>query len=367
MYWTHLLLLIAALIHNGALAQNKTESNSRQKRLFSIFNIVSFRNDPCTTTGAGNLGGTCLDSTACSSKGGTASGNCASGFGVCCLFIVKGSCSAAQSISQNCTYIRNNGYPAADTTVSETCTYNFDRINNNLCQIRLDFRALTTEAATTGICGTAADAISVTSPFSSNDNGFPPVVCGTLTWQHMYFETGTSGTNAGALAIAKGSGAGNRVYDIKVTYYSCDNVAKAPEGCTQYFTGPSGSFQSFNFANGQLLSSQSYRSCFRQEMGFCRIELRPSITETPNPFFLSGPDSALAAVVGCQALSYITFPSTVVGSYCGGYLNSLGGATSSAPQVSSPGAPFEVGVRSVATTNGGKTGFNLDFTQIPCA
>ncbi|TRY61570.1 hypothetical protein TCAL_13964, partial [Tigriopus californicus] len=71
--------------------------------------------------------------------------------------------------------------------------------------------------------------------------------------------------------------------------------------------------------------------------------------------------------VGCQALSYITFPSTVVGSYCGGYLNSLGGATSSAPQVSSPGAPFEVGVRSVATTNGGKTGFNLDFTQIPCA
>lgn len=35
-----------------------------------------------------------------------------------------------------------------------------------------------------GVCGTTADAISVTSPFSSIANGFPPTVCGTLTGQH---------------------------------------------------------------------------------------------------------------------------------------------------------------------------------------
>ncbi|TRY61783.1 hypothetical protein TCAL_16304 [Tigriopus californicus] len=86
----------------------------------------SYRNDPCTTTGASSLGGTCLTSTACSSKGGFASGNCASGkhqfnvetqnqnyqlhfvagFGVCCLFRVSGSCGTTQTVNQNCTYIQ---------------------------------------------------------------------------------------------------------------------------------------------------------------------------------------------------------------------------------------------------------------------
>ncbi|XP_059088788.1 uncharacterized protein LOC131884909 [Tigriopus californicus] len=96
--------------------------------LFSIFSIVSFKNDPCTTTGASSLGGTCLTSTACSSKGGFASGNCASGFGVCCLFRVSGSCGTTQTVNQNCTYIQNDGFPSADTTVDETCTYEFNRI-----------------------------------------------------------------------------------------------------------------------------------------------------------------------------------------------------------------------------------------------
>ncbi|TRY61428.1 hypothetical protein TCAL_13416 [Tigriopus californicus] len=150
------------LVPHGAISQNTNETSSRQKRLFSIFNIVTFKNDVCVSTGAGNLHGTCYDSTSCSSKGGTASGNCAAGFGVCCLFIVKGSCGSTQTISQNCTYIRNSGYPVADATPSETCTYEFNRICDNICQIRLDFKTLKTEDATTGICGTAADTILVT-------------------------------------------------------------------------------------------------------------------------------------------------------------------------------------------------------------
>ena len=42
---------------------------------------------------------------------------------------------------------------------------------------------------------------------------------------------------------------------------------RAPADCLQYHTGTSGYFQSFNFPNGQLLSSQAYRVCFRQELG----------------------------------------------------------------------------------------------------
>eukprot|EP00094_Tigriopus_californicus_P013861 TCALIF_13416-PA protein Name:"Protein of unknown function" AED:0.41 eAED:0.45 QI:0/0.6/0.45/0.81/0.7/0.81/11/0/201 len=160
--WVRFWIMGVMLVPHGAISQNTNETSSRQKRLFSIFNIVTFKNDVCVSTGAGNLHGTCYDSTSCSSKGGTASGNCAAGFGVCCLFIVKGSCGSTQTISQNCTYIRNSGYPVADATPSETCTYEFNRICDNICQIRLDFKTLKTEDATTGICGTAADTILVT-------------------------------------------------------------------------------------------------------------------------------------------------------------------------------------------------------------
>ncbi|XP_059078273.1 uncharacterized protein LOC131876800 [Tigriopus californicus] len=364
-FWTHLVVIVTLwAFQDGVMSQNKNETNFRQKRLFSIFNIVTFKNDPCTTTGAGNLRGTCMDSTSCSSKGGTASGNCAAGFGVCCLFIVNGACTAEQTIFQNCTYIRNDGYPAADTTASETCEYKFNRISENLCQIRLDFETLKTEFDSTGACGTAADAITVRSPFSNTDNGFPPTVCGTLTGQHMYFETGNTDTTAGTLAISKGTGAGSRSYEIKVTYLTCDNTAKAPEGCTQYFTGESGSLQSYNFANGQLLTKQNYQNCFRQEEGYCRLQIRESAVTTPDPFALS--NTATDAETDCQPVSTLSFPSGVHSGYCGGALNTVDTSTDPVAQTSVPGSPFQVGLRTLETTLAGFTGFNLDFKQIPC-
>ena len=50
----------------------------------SIVNIIKFENGPCNASSTG-LTGTCYTSKECLTKGGTASGSCASGFGVCCL------------------------------------------------------------------------------------------------------------------------------------------------------------------------------------------------------------------------------------------------------------------------------------------
>ncbi|TRY61311.1 hypothetical protein TCAL_12284, partial [Tigriopus californicus] len=297
-------LWMVIFVFGGAVSQKDNQTNVRQKKLLSIFNIVTFKNEGCTSTGAGNDGGTCLTATECTSKGGSASGNCAAGFGVCCVFSLTGACASGQTVSQNCTYIRNSGYPSADTTVSETCTYNFDRICDNLCQIRLDFDTLNSLSSATGLCGTAADAITVTSPFSSSATAFPPTVCGTLTGQHMYFETGTTGT-AGALSLAKGTTDGSRNYQIKVTYYTCDNLAKAPPGCTQYFTGESGSFQSYNYQGNQLLQSMNYNNCFRQEEGFCRLQISEATAMTPDPFILSADPTK--TVHDCSELSYVSF------------------------------------------------------------
>ena len=52
--------------------------------LLSLFAIVQFKNTECTATNG--LTGSCYSTTECSQKGGAATGNCAAGFGVCCVF-----------------------------------------------------------------------------------------------------------------------------------------------------------------------------------------------------------------------------------------------------------------------------------------
>lgn len=51
----------------------------------------------------GNRNGTCFTSTECEEKNGRAEGNCASGFGICCVF-TKETC--GEKVNQNSTYIR---------------------------------------------------------------------------------------------------------------------------------------------------------------------------------------------------------------------------------------------------------------------
>ncbi|XP_059086990.1 uncharacterized protein LOC131883519 [Tigriopus californicus] len=92
----------------------------------------------------------------------------------------------------------------------------------------------------------------------------PPVTCGSLTGQHMYMETGDSGT-AGIATITIGPMIGTRTYQIKVTYLECSNLSKAPTDCVQYFTGVRGEFQSYNFQGGQLIKQSKLRDMHSQE------------------------------------------------------------------------------------------------------
>eukprot|EP00095_Tigriopus_kingsejongensis_P002505 maker-scaffold64_size435223-snap-gene-3.15 protein:Tk02505 transcript:maker-scaffold64_size435223-snap-gene-3.15-mRNA-1 annotation:"PREDICTED: hypothetical protein LOC100745028" len=108
----HLLLLaLNILALSISLSNCKASNGHRQKRLFSLFNIVQFNNDPCITQTSSATRGTCLSASDCSREGGIPDGNCASGFGVCCLFALSG-CGGA--VSKNCTYIRNRNFPSGD-------------------------------------------------------------------------------------------------------------------------------------------------------------------------------------------------------------------------------------------------------------
>ncbi|KAJ8931741.1 hypothetical protein NQ314_015273, partial [Rhamnusium bicolor] len=86
----------------------KNKTINKFNKFFGLFTIVQFNNTQCNATNsAGNYLGICYTATECTSNGGTAVGNCASGYGVCCVF--RGTC--GDSGSQNCTYFESPNYP----------------------------------------------------------------------------------------------------------------------------------------------------------------------------------------------------------------------------------------------------------------
>ena len=59
---------------------------ARTTKSFSLFSVVTFKNEECTTVMDSGMNGLCQSVNDCSENSGTASGNCASGFGVCCFY-----------------------------------------------------------------------------------------------------------------------------------------------------------------------------------------------------------------------------------------------------------------------------------------
>ena len=89
----------------------------------SLFSIVNFPNDACTAASDSTMQGTCLTSSECSDQGGSTDGNCASGFGVCCMFTFE--CGSSVTVNRNCSYMQNTQYPAA-APASTSCVYTIE-------------------------------------------------------------------------------------------------------------------------------------------------------------------------------------------------------------------------------------------------
>ena len=101
---------------------------------FSLFSIVQFPNDECTSSSSSTTLGTCLTSSECANNGGSADGSCASGFGVCCVISTS---TCGTSVSTNITYIRNPSYPSSVTLTSTgTCSFTVKKVSDDVCQLR---------------------------------------------------------------------------------------------------------------------------------------------------------------------------------------------------------------------------------------
>merc|ERR1711915_1070033 len=199
---THVLGLVLATL-TLSLANLAPEPSStkdeRAGKAFSLFSIVQFPNQQCTGASSSTTYGTCYTSSECSAKGGSADGNCAAGFGVCCV-IYTTTCGTA--ISTNTTYIRNPGYPSSYTASSaSTCTYPFNKVSDDICQLRLDFQTFSGFATSTTAAGDCYDTLAVAGQTGVD----PPSICGTNTGYHMYAEFGATSTDSITMTLTYGS------------------------------------------------------------------------------------------------------------------------------------------------------------------
>merc|ERR1712241_145955 len=225
------------------------------------------------------MNGTCYTSEECSSKGGTASGECAEGYGVCCVLTVA----CGESTSENGTYLSqaSSTDPAKDSTTSQSCTYSICPITSTVSRIRQDLQdfsiappvevasqtgngaALATTANSVGHCLT--DSFSVT--------GSPVTICGSNMGQHMIVDS--DGSTCVTAAFSYGlSSTQSRAYTIKVTQFESTNEMGGPSGCLQFFTGDTGTVSSFNWngiAASTHLADQKYDVCIRPGVDKCVI------------------------------------------------------------------------------------------------
>merc|ERR1711997_1141453 len=346
-----LILLLAiskSLVH--------ADAETRDKKLFSLFSVVTFPNDQCTAKSDSTMYGTCLTSSECNTNSGTVDGNCASGFGVCCTYTLS---SRSTTVTQNCTYITNPSYPTSYTT-SGSCAYTVTPLSTDVCQLRLDFDNFDITETTAGVC---TDSFAASGPTSHNPN----TVCGTLSSQHMYIEQGRSST-ASTLTFTIVTGG---TWKIKVTQIECSSLMRAPHDCDQCLTGITGNAISYNWYGAVQLQNTDFVTCIRREKGYCGMAYSQAQGTTIDSFDLDDNAAALNGQgnVGAAIMGYINIPN---GLYADTFSGIVFTAASTSTETSAGVVTVEEGhryrilhtVHSVASTS--YEGYNIVWNQTPC-
>lgn len=377
----------------------------RKEKTFSLFSVLKWQNAGCQAVSDTALQGVCYTKQECDDLGGTADGNCAAGFGTCCVVSVRGTAaSPGGTVTQNCSYIENIDYPAADTANAATYTYMIMKCSSDICQIRLDFITgnFAQPVAATGQCATR-DTVTVT----PGGGEAIPVVCGDISTQHMYFDAGSTNA-AGTLQIVTTANmaGGTKNWRVKVSQIECSSATRAPNGCLQYFLENTNTVQTFNWDgatgragnDGGILAAQDYRACIRQNAGMCSIQWTESpVADTLDAFDFhavkdANKDNSQHTQFQCSEgmngiamtpSSFVTIPGATISNrptldiFCGSKLSNFvtttwmedgagdGAGALKSGAVIATGVPFEIRFVSRGDQDP-EAGASLVATQIPC-
>lgn len=391
------LLMAMSFIATFAVAREHNKVKQREGKLFSLFSIVNFKNDPCVSSSSIASGstsyrnGTCFTASECSSKGGSSKGGCASGFGVCCVFMLSDSSST--TVNYNDTYLQNPSYPSTYGSTS-SLSYTVNKVQSDVCWLRLDFETFTITGPVTtedlgGKCSSDKFVVTVTSGQQI------PEICGDNTGQHIYVNMGAGASDSAGLAFSFTGSSTSRKWEIKTAQIPCGSNYAPRDGCLQWHTGLTGSMSTFNFnsASGNHLALQNYEICVRQEQGYCCIEYSVCGTDLSN-FSLNNVVALIQdtakSVVGsvCFATTtgvasdttadYIVIEGSGAGCnadpsnsrYCGNILHSQADSKISIP-ICDCTAPFYVGIHTdekedTKSVDSIDRGVCLNYQQIPC-
>merc|ERR1739846_153754 len=114
-------------------------NDEKQAKNIGIFNVVRFPNAACEGSNA-NMG-TCYTAEECEDNSGTASGSCADGYGVCCIFSIN----CGGKSSQNLTMFMSNNVEAG------ACSAEICKTNSEIVQLRLDFTSFVISNPANGV------------------------------------------------------------------------------------------------------------------------------------------------------------------------------------------------------------------------
>jgi len=349
----------------------------RDQRAIALFNVVTFPNIECQSTENEDNKGTCFSSTECSDKGGTAEGNCASGFGVCCIITVDDE--DGGDVSHNNTIVENKDFPSVYDEKSKKATYKIKPLDD-ICFFRFDFIKM--DLAITANTGKCDDTLTVTVPTEAGSS--PPVLCGLNDGQHMYADN-LRQTGDTTLEIATSANAYDRKWKIKIAQINCDCPVKPQPGCTQFFTASCGEVQSMNYGATTPLMVANFGDtiCFRENSGKCSVTVAQSTDESSKDTFSlldaianniavddsTNANSAVQSNVDANpsAIDLCSDVRLQIGSaaYCGEVLSSKRLSKAAGP-IDTEGNFFIKSVQVTADDVKKSKGFKLSYTQTGC-
>merc|ERR1712001_98010 len=364
------------------LPESAEAGANREGKLFSVFEIVRFNNEACK--GADDKDGVCYTAAQCTDMGGTATGNCAMGFGVCCRILVDPTCPS--DITTASATIVNPGYPndvntatagscssssgaagrvapriffpttTTTTTAVATSVTNEETVGTDTVyrwaifkatptveQIRIDFVEFDIAPPILGGC--TNESMTIMGADTVTNKILPDKLCGVLTGQHLYLSVKDLGDRFVTIEITL-SALGDQEWEILVTQIEGDATDDlAPRGCLQYFKKDAATFASFNWneGNGELINDNQYSICIMDNDAYCDVALTAGgfdMTET------SG-----------TCMDKIAFGTNV---YCGSTFGTSGMATWNFT------GSYQIPVFTDGDNSAMAMGFEISYVLLPC-
>lgn len=259
--------------HDNFSISHVNDLSNRDERVLNFISVPV--SDECLSDD-GRRTGVCLNAYECKIQQGVSQGQCALGFGVCCVFTAT----CGGEAFNNITHFVSPHFPGLSHG-SKSCQFTVKKISPQISQLRFDFVHfnLAQPNRKTGICET--DVMVIKSEESTEFR-----LCGINNGQHIYYDVEDMKEPVKIMMNLTKEDLG-RLWEIKIT--QLEFRSKAPTGCLQYFREPKGSIQTMNFAdNGRHLANQDYTICMRQEVGMCSIVYEPC---DENSFKIGPPNS----------------------------------------------------------------------------